>query len=169
MQIIVIASRTRQGGRLTQALLSAGSTWHARPLAASVCTVVPAAAVATGHSRAFLRPMQHLTHQPQLETVGRRHPRSLTRQGFDASVFRKRGGNRDRGLLGVLYPERILRMIHTQNEGIYRALIAQLDKLARHNRQGKLPHQRPLLPGYEAVLSLSGRGVPPPEAKQYQR
>ena len=52
MQIIVIASRTRQGGRLTQALLSAGSTWHARPLAASVCAVVPAAAVATGHSRA---------------------------------------------------------------------------------------------------------------------
>ena len=26
-------------------------------------------------------------------------------------------------------------MIHTQNEGIYRAPIAQLDKLARHNRQ----------------------------------
>ena len=26
-------------------------------------------------------------------------------------------------------------MIHTQNEGIYRALIAQLDKLDRHNRQ----------------------------------
>ena len=78
MQIIVIASRTRQGGRLTQALLSAGSTWHARPLAASVCAVVPAAAVATGHSRAFLRPMQHLTHQPQLETVGKRHPRSLS-------------------------------------------------------------------------------------------
>ena len=26
-------------------------------------------------------------------------------------------------------------MIHSQNEGIYRALIAQLDKLARHNRQ----------------------------------
>ena len=135
MQIIVIASRTRQGGRLTQALLSAGSTWHARPLAASVCTVVPAAAVATGYSRTFVRPMRRLTHQPQLETVGKRHPRSLTRQGFDASVFRKRGGNRDRGLLGVLYPERILRMIHTQNEGIYRALIAQLDKLARHNRQ----------------------------------
>ena len=135
MQIIMIAFRTRQGGRLTQALLSAGSTWHARPLAASVCTVVPAAAAATGHSRAILRPMRHLTHQPQLETVGKRHPRSLTRQGFDASVFRKRGGNRDRGLLGVLYPERILRMIHTQNEGIYRALIAQLDKLARHNRQ----------------------------------
>ena len=41
MQIIVIASRTRQGGRLTPALLSAGSTWHARPLAASVCAVVP--------------------------------------------------------------------------------------------------------------------------------
>ena len=135
MQIIVIASRTRQGGRLTPALLSAGSTWHARPLAASVCTVVPAAAVATGYSRTFVRPMRRLTHQPQLETVGKRHPRSLTRQGFDASVFRKRGGNRDRGLLGVLYPERILRMIHTQNEGIYRALIAQLDKLARHNRQ----------------------------------
>ena len=135
MQIIMIAFRTRQGGRLTQALLSAGSTWHARPLAASVCTVVPAAAVATGYSRTFVRPMRRLTHQPQLETVGRRHPRSLTRQGFDASVFRKRGGNRDRGLLGVLYPERILRMIHTQNEGIYRALIAQLDKLARHNRQ----------------------------------
>ena len=135
MQIIVIASRTRQGGRLTQALLSAGSTWHARPLAASVCAVVPAAAVATGHSRAFLRPMQHLTHQPQLETVGKRHPRSLTRQGFDASGSWKKTRNRDRGLLGVLYPERILRMIHTQNEGIYRALIAQLDKLARHNRQ----------------------------------
>lgn len=49
MQIIVIASRTRQGGRLTPALLSAGSTWHARPLAASVCAVVPAAAAATGH------------------------------------------------------------------------------------------------------------------------
>ena len=135
MQIIMIAFRTRQGGRLPQALLSAGSTWHARPLAASVCTVVPAAAVATGYSRTFVRPMRRLTHQPQLETVGKRHPRSLTRQGFDASVFRKRGGNRDRGLLGVLYPERILRMIHTQNEGIYRALIAQLDKLARHNRQ----------------------------------
>ena len=118
MQIIMIAFRTRQGGRLTQALLSAGSTWHARPLAASVCTVVPAAAVATGYSRTFVRPMRRLTHQPQLETVGKRHPRSLTRQGFDASVFRKRGGNRDRGLLGVLYPERILRMIHTQNEGI---------------------------------------------------
>lgn len=29
-------------------------------------------------------------------------------------------------------------MIHTQNEGIYRALIAQLDKLARHNRPGEL-------------------------------
>ena len=157
MQIIMIAFRTRQGGRLTQALLSAGSTWHARPLAASVCTVVPAAAVATGYSRTFVRPMRRLTHQPQLETVGKRHPRSLTRQGFDASVFRKRGGNRDRGLLGVLYPERILRMIHTQNEGIYRAhlntttitrrflymttngiyhtLVTQLDKLARHNRQ----------------------------------
>lgn len=104
MQIIVIASRTRQGGRLTPALLSAGSTWHARPLAASVCAVVPAAAAATGHSRAFLRPMQHLTHQPQLETVGKRHPRSLTRQGFDASVLRKRGRNRDRERLGVLYP-----------------------------------------------------------------
>ena len=135
MQIIVIASRTRQGGRLTQALLSAGSTWHARPLAASVCAVVPAAAVATGHSRAFLRPMQHLTHQPQLETVGKRHPRSLTRQGFDASGSWKKTRNRDRERLGVLYPERILRMIHTQNEGIYRALIAQLDKLERHNRQ----------------------------------
>ena len=31
MQIIMIAFRTRQGGRLPQALLSAGSTWHARP------------------------------------------------------------------------------------------------------------------------------------------
>ena len=89
MQIIMIAFRTRQGGRLTPALLSAGSTWHARPLAASVCTVVPAAAVATGYSRTFVRPMRRLTHQPQLETVGKRHPRSLTRQGFDASVFRK--------------------------------------------------------------------------------
>lgn len=27
-------------------------------------------------------------------------------------------------------------MIHTQNEGIYHALLAQLDKLERHNRQG---------------------------------
>ena len=105
MQIIMIAFRTRQGGRLTQALLSAGSTWHARPLAASVCTVVPAAAVATGHSRAFLRPMRHLTHQQhQSETVGGRHPRSLTRRGFDASSVQKRTGNRDRELLGVLYP-----------------------------------------------------------------
>ena len=137
MQIIMIAFRTRQGGRLTQALLSAGSTWHAQPLAASVCTVAPAAAAATGHSRAILRPMRHLTHQQhQSETVGRRHPRSLTRRGFDASGIRKRGGNRDRRLLGVLYPERILRMIHTQNEGIYHALLDQLDKLERHNRQG---------------------------------
>ena len=137
MQIIMIASRTRQGGRLTQALLSAGSTWHAQPVAASVCTVAPAAAAATGHSRAILRPMRHLTHQQhQSETVGRRHPRSLMRRGFDASGIRKRGGNRDRRLLGVLYPERILRMIHTQNEGIYHALLDQLDKLERHNRQG---------------------------------
>ena len=135
MRIKLFVSHVRQRGSITPALLSAGSTWHARPLAASVCTVVPAAAVATGYSRTFVRPMRRLTHQPQLETVGKRHPRSLTRQGFDASVFRKRGGNRDRGLLGVLYPERILRMIHTQNEGIYRALITQLDKLARHNRQ----------------------------------
>lgn len=132
MRIKLFVSHVRQRGSITPALLSAGSTWHARPLAASVCTVVPAAAVATGYSRTFVR---RLTHQNQSETVGKRHPRSLTRQGFDASVFRKRGGNRDRGLLGVLYPERILRMIHTQNEGIYRALIAQLDKLARHNRQ----------------------------------
>lgn len=136
MQIIMIASRTRQGGRMDSALLSAGSTWHARLLTASVCTVVPAAAVATGYSRTFIRPMQHLTHQNQSETVGRRHPRSLTRRGFDASGIRKRTGNRDRRLLGVLYPERILRMIHTQNEGIYHALLAQLDKLERHNRQG---------------------------------
>lgn len=135
MRIKLFVSHVRQRGSITPALLSAGSTWHARPLAASVCTVVPAAAVATGYSRTFVRPMRRLTHQNQSETVGKRHPRSLTRQGFDASVFRKRGGNRDRGLLGVLYPERILRMIHTQNEGIYRALIAQLDKLARHNRQ----------------------------------
>ena len=135
MQIIMIASRTRQGGRMDSALLSAGSTWHARLLTASVCTVVPAAAVATGYSRTFIRPMQHLTHQNQSETVGRRHPRSLTRRGFDASGIRKRTGNRDRRLLGVLYPERILRMIHTQNEGIYHALLAQLDKLERHNRQ----------------------------------
>ena len=135
MQIIVIASRTRQGGRLTPALLSAGSTWHARPLAASVCAVVPAAAVATGHSRAFLCPMRHLTHQHNSETGGGRHPRSLMRRGFDASSVRKRTGNRDRRLMGVLYPERILRMIHTQNEGIYHALLAQLDKLERHNRQ----------------------------------
>ena len=136
MQIIMIAFRTRQGGRLTPALLSAGSTRHARPLAASVCTVVPAAAVATGHSRAFLCPMRHLTHQHNSETVGGRHPRSLMRRGFDASSVRKRTGNRDRRLMGVLYPERILRMIHTQNEGIYHALLAQLDKLERHNRQG---------------------------------
>ena len=61
MQIIMIAFRTRQGGRLPQALLSAGSTWHARPLAASVCTVVPAAAVATGYSRTFVRPMRRPT------------------------------------------------------------------------------------------------------------
>lgn len=105
MQIIMIAFRTRQGGRLTQALLSAGSTWHAQPLAASVCTVVPAAAAATGHSRAILRPMRHLTHQQhQSETVGGRHPWSLTRRGFDASSVQKRTGNRDRELLGVLYP-----------------------------------------------------------------
>ena len=136
MQIIMIAFRTRQGGRLTPALLSAGSTRHTRPLAASVCTVVPAAAVATGHSRAFLCPMRHLTHQHNSETVGGRHPRSLMRRGFDASSVRKRTGNRDRRLMGVLYPERILRMIHTQNEGIYHALLAQLDKLERHNRQG---------------------------------
>ena len=31
--------------------------------------------------------------------------------------------------------ERKLHMIHTQNEGIYHALLAQLDKLERHNRQ----------------------------------
>lgn len=86
MRIKLFVSHVRQRGSITPALLSAGSTWHARPLAASVSTVVPAAAVATGHSRAFLRPMQHLTHQPQLETVGKRHPRSLTRQGFDASA-----------------------------------------------------------------------------------
>ena len=162
MQIIMIAFRTRQGGRLPQALLSAGSTWHARPLAASVCTVVPAAAVATGYSRTFVRPMRRLTHQPQLETVGKRHPRSLTRQGFDASVFRKRGGNRDRGLLGVLYPERILRMIHTQNEGIYRALIAQLDKLAEGDiliLAGSIPASLPQSV-YERLLArLQGRGV----------
>ena len=136
MQIIMIAFRTRQGGRLTQALLSAGSTWHARPLAASVCTVVPAAAVATGYSRTFVRPMRRLTHQPQLETVGKRHPRSLTRQGFDASGSWKKpetGTANDWGYYTHL--ERKLHMIHTQNEGIYRALIAQLDKLARHNRQ----------------------------------
>lgn len=143
MQIIMIASRTRQGGRLTQALLSAGSTWHAQPLAASVCTVAPAAAAATGHSRAILRPMRHLTHQQhQSETVGRRHPRSLTRRGFDASSVQKRTGNRDRGLMGVLYPERILRMFHTQNEGIYHVLLAQLDKLERHNRQGSYKTRR---------------------------
>ena len=136
MQIIMIAFRTRQGGRLTQALLSAGSTWHARPLAASVCTVVPAAAVATGYSRTFVRPMRRLTHQPQLETVGKRHPRSLTRQGIDASGSWKKpetGTANDWGYYTHL--ERKLHMIHTQNEGIYRALIAQLDKLARHNRQ----------------------------------
>ena len=104
MQIIVIASRTRQGGRLTQALLSAGSTWHARPLAASVCAVVPAAAVATGHSRAFLRPMQHLTHQPQLETVGKRHPRSLTRQGFDASGSWKKNQKQGPRTIGGTIP-----------------------------------------------------------------
>ena len=77
MQIIMIAFRTRQGGRLPQALLSAGSTWHARPLAASVCTVVPAAAVATGYSRTFVRPMQLLLffqkqvfHQPAYPACG---------------------------------------------------------------------------------------------------
>ena len=105
MRIRLFTSRARQRGSIPPALLSAGSTWHTRPLAASVCTVVPAAAVAPGHSRAFLRPMRHLTHHhSQSETVGRRHPRSLTRQGFDASGVRKRTGNRDRGRLGVLYP-----------------------------------------------------------------
>ena len=64
MRIKLFVSHVRQRGSITPALLSAGSTWHARPLAASVCAVVPAAAAATGHSRAFLRPMQHLTHQP---------------------------------------------------------------------------------------------------------
>ena len=136
MQIIMIASRTRQGGRMDPALLSAGSTWHARSLTASVCTVVPAAAAATGHSRTFLRPMQHLTHQNQSETVGKRHPRSLTRQGFDASATRKRAGNAGCEIRGYYtHLERKLYMIHTQNEGIYRALLSQLDKLERHNRQ----------------------------------
>ncbi len=136
MQIIVIASRTRQGGRLTQALLSAGSTWHARSLAASVCAVVPAAAVATGYSRAFLRPMQHLTHQNQPETVGGRHPRGLMRRGFDASVFGNEAETGTANYWGYYtHLERKLHMIHTQNEGIYHALLAQLDKLDRHNRQ----------------------------------
>lgn len=56
MQIIMIAFRTRQGGRLTLALLSAGSTRHARPVAASVCTVVPAAAVALVTAGRFYAP-----------------------------------------------------------------------------------------------------------------
>ena len=103
MQIIMIAFRTRQGGRMDSALLSVGSTWHARPLTASVCTVVPAAAVAAGHGRTFVRPMRRLTHQNQSETVGRRHPRSLTQQGFDASVTRKRAGNAGCEIRGVLY------------------------------------------------------------------
>ena len=46
MRIKLFVSHVRQRGSITPALLSAGSTWHARPLAASVCTVVPAAAVA---------------------------------------------------------------------------------------------------------------------------
>ena len=104
MRIKLFVSHVRQRGSITPALLSAGSTWHARPLAASVCTVVPAAAAATGHSRAFVRPMQHLTHQPQLDTVGKRHPWSLTRQGFDASGSWKKTRNRDRERSGVLYP-----------------------------------------------------------------
>ena len=136
MRIKLFVSHVRQRGSITPALLSAGSTWHARPLAASVCTVVPAAAVATGHSRAFLRSMQHLTHQPQLETVGKRHPRSLTQQGFGAFATRKRAGNAGCEIRGYYtHLERKLRMIHTQNEGIYHALLAQLDKLERHNRQ----------------------------------
>ena len=63
MRIKLFVSHVRQRGSITPALLSAGSTWHARPLAASVCTVVPAAAVATGYSRTFVRPMRRLTHQ----------------------------------------------------------------------------------------------------------
>ena len=42
MRIKLFVSHVRQRGSITPALLSAGSTWHARPLAASVCTVVPA-------------------------------------------------------------------------------------------------------------------------------
>ena len=104
MRIKLFVSHVRQRGSITPALLSAGSTWHARPLAASVCAVVPAAAVATGYSRTFVRPMRRLTHQNQSETVGKRHPRSLTRQGFDASGSWKKTRNRDRERLGVLYP-----------------------------------------------------------------
>ena len=36
MRIKLFVSHVRQRGSITPALLSAGSTWHARPLAASV-------------------------------------------------------------------------------------------------------------------------------------
>ena len=46
MRIKLFVSHVRQRGSITPASLSAGSTWHARPLAASACAVVPAADVA---------------------------------------------------------------------------------------------------------------------------
>lgn len=138
MRIRLFASHVRQRGSITPASLSAGSTWHARPLAASACTVVPAADVAPGHSRASLRPMRHLTHQHQRQWAGVTH--GALRGG---ALTRPVSGNGpETGTVDYwgyyTHTERMLYMFHThtQNEGIYRALLAQLDKLERHNRQG---------------------------------
>ena len=48
MQIMMIASRTRQGGRMDSALLSAGSTWHARQDGLSVLGMEGTSAAAAG-------------------------------------------------------------------------------------------------------------------------
>ena len=42
-----------------------------------------------------------------------------------------------------------------KNQGLYNSLVAQLNKLARHNRQGSYRTKREVLYGNETVLSLS--------------
>lgn len=63
--------------------------------------------------------------------------------------------------------ERKLYMIHTQNEGIYRALIAQLDKLARHNRQESYKTRQRYYEAMQRFCRYLAEEYPPTEAGQH--
>ena len=59
--------------------------------------------------------------------------------------------------------------IKTRNPGIYQTLIAQLDKVAWHNRQGSFHTKERYYEAMQWFCKIPFEEIPPAKASEYQR